>query len=127
MTPAWRRAAQPGKRREAEASVTLTWSVGTESLPAPSLVLDTNTQATVVINSATQDNDGINLRDRVVSAASHQGTGLAGRRSRDGVQAHRSGPAPLASGERTHLVPPARAGARFEKGKLVERPYPEGG
>ena len=52
----------------------------------------------------------------------HQGPRHPGRRRRDGLQAHRVSPGPLADGQRT---PPGRAGPRrrpFINGKLVERP-----
>ena len=71
--------------------------------------------------------DRVHLRHRPAAAANHQGTRLTGRRSRDGVQAHRVRTSPLARRQRPHLVALVRAGARFEKGKLVERPDESGG
>jgi putative transposase len=43
----------------------------------------------------------VDLRDRPVAATRHQGTRLTSRRDRDGVQAHRVSPAPLALCQRT--------------------------
>jgi putative transposase len=64
----------------------------------------------------------VDLRHRPASAAGHQGTRLAGRRSRDGVQAHRVRTSPLARRQRTHLVALVRAGARFQKGNSSNDP-----
>ncbi len=52
----------------------------------------------------------------------HQGAGHQGHRAGDGVQAARGRRGPLAGGQRPHLVALVRAGARFEAGKLIERP-----
>jgi len=64
----------------------------------------------------------VDLRHRPPAPAGHKGTRLTGSRRRDGVQAHRVGTNPLARQQRAHLVALVRAGARFERGKLVERP-----
>lgn len=58
----------------------------------------------------------VRLRTKVT-----KGARLPSRRPGDGVQARRVRPGPLASRERTHLVALVRAGARFERGHLVER------
>ncbi len=63
----------------------------------------------------------VRLRQRVT-----KGTRLTGSRRRDGVQAHRVGTNPLARRQRAHLVALVRAGARFERGELVERPNESG-
>jgi hypothetical protein len=59
----------------------------------------------------------VRLRQRIT-----KGPRLAGRRNRDGVQTHRVRASALARRGRPHLVALVRAGARFEKGALVERP-----
>ena len=51
-----------------------------------------------------------------------QRPGQQGRRAGDGVQAVGGGPGPLAGGQRPHLVALVRAGARFDKAVMVERP-----
>ena len=51
-----------------------------------------------------------------------KGPGSRRRRNRHGLQADRGGPVTLAGGQRAHLVALVRAGAKFENGKLVERP-----
>jgi putative transposase len=72
---------------------------------------------------ADDEPDRVDLCDRAAAAAGHQGTGLKGRRRRDGVQAPRVG-----TGHRwravnaPHLVALVRAGGTFKKGVLVERP-----
>ena len=48
----------------------------------------------------------VDLRDRATTPARHQGSRQPGRRGRDGVQADRVGPDPVADGQRT---PPRRA------------------
>jgi hypothetical protein len=64
----------------------------------------------------------VNLRHRPASAQGHQGSGLAGGRAGDGVNAHRVGPSPLRAVNAPHLVALVGAGARFIDGRLVERP-----
>jgi putative transposase len=51
-----------------------------------------------------------------------QGTRFQGRRVADSVQAAGGCPGSLAGGQRPHLVALVRAGARFDKGVMVERP-----
>ena len=51
--------------------------------------------------------DRVHLRHRPAAAAGHQGTRLTGRRSRDGIQAHRVRTSPLARRQRP---PPRRSG-----------------
>ena len=75
------------------------------------------------IHLRTTQPDRVDLRHRPAPPAGHQGPRLPGRRRRDGVQADRVSPAPLAHAS-THPTssPLVRAGATFVNGKLVERP-----
>jgi hypothetical protein len=50
---------------------------------------------------------------------------IEGRWAGDGLQADRVRAAPLAHGQRPHLVALVRAGAIFVNGKLIERPEDE--
>jgi hypothetical protein len=61
----------------------------------------------------------VRLRTKVTKG---QGPRVEGGRPGDGVQADRVRPAPLAHGQRPHLVALVRAGATFVNDKLVERP-----
>ena len=65
--------------------------------------------------------DRVDLRHRPAPSAGHQGPRLAGRRGGHGVQAHRVSKARWRAVNAPHLVALVRAGAKFEKGKLVER------
>jgi putative transposase len=71
--------------------------------------------------------DRVDLRHRPPSAVGHQGARIAGGRRGDGVQAHRSAQQRWRAVNAPHLVALVRAGARFEKGLLVERPDEAGG
>ena len=71
---------------------------------------------------ADDEPDRVDLRDRAAPATRHQGPRLPGRRGRDGVQADRVSPDPVALVNAPHLVALVRAGATFVNGKLVERP-----
>jgi len=79
------------------------------------------------IHLRTTNPSRVDVRHRSAATAGHQGTRLARRRSRDGIQADRIRASPLARRQRPHLVALVRAGARFEKGTLVERPDESGG
>jgi hypothetical protein len=73
------------------------------------------------------DNDRVDLRDRAPAAASDQGTRLAGRRHRDGVQAHRVSPDPLASGERAPPRRPRQSRSPLREGQAGRASSYEGG
>ena len=66
----------------------------------------------------------VDLRHRQAPDEGHQGTRLQGRRHRHGVQADRGRPGPWRAVNAPHLVALVRAGARFERGLLVEREAP---
>ena len=71
---------------------------------------------------ADHEPDRVDLRHRAAARPGHQGTRLPSGRRRDGVQADRVSPDPVAEVNAPHLVALVRAGALFVNGKLVERP-----
>ena len=74
------------------------------------------------IHLRTTNLDRVYVRHRAAAPAGHQrGPRLTGRRDRDGVQADRVRTATLAAVNAPHPVALVRAGARFERGILVER------
>ena len=64
----------------------------------------------------------VRARTRVTKGPGSKAAGLG-----DGLQAAGGRPGPLAGGQRPHLVALIRAGARFERGVLGERPAANGG
>jgi len=79
-------------------------------------------QLTALIIPTAQDNDGVDLRDRPASHEGHQGARLEGGRAGDAFKLIEAAQARWRAVNAPHLVVLVRAGARFEAGKLVERP-----
>src|SRR5512143_481022 len=66
--------------------------------------------------------DRVDLCDRTVANQGHEGPGKPGGRARNGVQAAGAALEHWRYVNGAHLVALVRAGAKFEKGVLVERP-----
>jgi hypothetical protein len=79
-------------------------------------------QLTTLIILTAQDNNGIYFRDRTTPNQNHPRARFASRRASHGVQLIEAAQARWRMVNAPHLVALVRAGARFEAGKLIERP-----
>lgn len=109
-------AAQQGAHAIAALKITAYWVPAGDTYSMPGRTVQD------LIPRARHQRDREHLRHDAAPHQGHQRTRLAGRRVGHGVQTDRAGPGPPARSERSRLVALVRAGARFERGRLVERP-----